>query len=247
MPRPLVTIALISALAALPAYAQRGGAAGHGGFAARAGGFSSHSAPAFRGTAAFSGRPAFMAAPHFGGFNTAVGVHPSAVLSNRRYGVFREDRYRRPYSRSYSLGTPYPLAGWIGSVYPGYFDPGFYDDAAAPDQPPATYSDNADGVAPPLPQADFGDQTEAQPAPVFRPAYVRPQPEPETAPETAVTLIFKDGRPSEQIHNYMLTRTTLYVQEQHLRRIPVDQIDLEATSKVNLDAGVDFSLPNVAR
>jgi len=45
----------------------------------------------------------------------------------------------------------------------------------------------------------------------------------------------------------MLTRTTLYVQEQHLRRIPVDQLDLEATVKANADAGVDFSLPGTAQ
>ena len=58
-----------------------------------------------------------------------------------------------------------------------------------------------------------------------------------------MTLIFKDGRPTLQIHNYMLTRTTLYVQDQHLREIPVDQLDLVAMAKVNQDAGVDFQLP----
>ena len=44
----------------------------------------------------------------------------------------------------------------------------------------------------------------------------------------AVTLVFKDGRPSEQIHNYLLTRTTLYVQDQHRRDIALDQLDLSA-------------------
>ncbi len=61
--------------------------------------------------------------------------------------------------------------------------------------------------------------------------------------EDAVTLVFRDGRPSEQIHNYALTRTTLYVLDEHRRDISVDELDLDATAKVNRDAGVDFQLP----
>ncbi len=57
-------------------------------------------------------------------------------------------------------------------------------------------------------------------------------------------LVFKDGRPSLEIHNYALTRTTLYVLDQHHRDIPVDDIDLAATQKANRDAGVDFRIPS---
>jgi hypothetical protein len=65
------------------------------------------------------------------------------------------------------------------------------------------------------------------------------------APEEAVTLVFKDGRPAEQVHNYLLTRTTLYVQDQNRRSIPVDQLDLAATEKTNRDAGIDFAVPKL--
>jgi hypothetical protein len=74
---------------------------------------------------------------------------------------------------------------------------------------------------------------------------VQPQPPPE--PEDAVTLVFKDGRPNEQIRNYMLTRTTLYVQDAQRRVIPVADLDLAATQKVNKEAGVDFQLPGSGR
>ncbi len=57
-------------------------------------------------------------------------------------------------------------------------------------------------------------------------------------------MVFKDGRAPEKIQNYMLTRTTLYVQGAHLRQIAVADLDLAATQKVNRDAGVDFELPN---
>lgn len=158
----------------------------------------------------------------------------------QRYGNVRDGRQRRSYDQGYTGGLPY-AAGWIGPGYLNSFDSGFGDDSpAAAAEPPPDYSDGVQNAAPPPPI----QQAEAEPAPIYRSPYVRPQPEPDPVVDTAVTLIFKDGRPSEQIHNYMLTRTTLYVQDQRLRRIPIDQIDLAATAKANLDAGVDFRLPN---
>ena len=65
--------------------------------------------------------------------------------------------------------------------------------------------------------------------------------------EEAITLIFKDGRPPEQIHNYLLTRTTLFVGDQHQRAIPISQLDGDATERVNRDAGVDFQLPGTLK
>lgn len=59
----------------------------------------------------------------------------------------------------------------------------------------------------------------------------------------AVTLVFKDGRAPETIHNYALTRTTLYVTDAKPQEIPVADLDLAATEKANRDAGVKFSLP----
>jgi hypothetical protein len=61
--------------------------------------------------------------------------------------------------------------------------------------------------------------------------------------EDAVTLVFKDGRPAEHIHNYAMTRTTLYVQDQHHREIAIADLDLAATVKANREAGVSFAVP----
>jgi hypothetical protein len=71
----------------------------------------------------------------------------------------------------------------------------------------------------------------------------RPLSRPGSPTQEAVTLIFKDGRPPQQIHNYLLTRSALYVTEPDRRIIPTSQLDLVATVKVNRDAGVDFRLP----
>ncbi len=94
--------------------------------------------------------------------------------------------------------------------------------------------------------------TYAGPAPLYQQGYPQPGAAPYAgaplapqapAQEEAVTLIYKDGRPSEQIRNYALTRTALYIPGPHVREIPLSQLDLAATEQVNRDAGVDFRLP----
>lgn len=116
-----------------------------------------------------------------------------------------------------------PAGNYADSQYPEY-TPGPYDEAP-PDQPEP-------------------EQPSYTPWPYSRPAPSASQPAPPApAAEAPVTLVFKDGRPNEQIHNYMLTAKTLSILDQHRRDIPVDQLDLVATARVNRDAGVDFSLP----
>jgi hypothetical protein len=130
----------------------------------------------------------------------------------------------------------------VGWIAPGYLDSGYlgypntaYDDSVAP----PNYAAGYDNLPP--------DQVQPAPAPTY-PPYAQPlAASPALADEDAVTLIFKDGRPPEQIRNYAMTRTTLYVRDQHHRDIPLDQLDFEATQKVNHDAGVDFQLPELSK
>jgi hypothetical protein len=114
---------------------------------------------------------------------------------------------------------------------------GTYDDSA--NVSPAAMNYPAEG--------DYAQQVpQGEPAPNdYAPPAYAPPPAPEA--ESTVTVVFKDGRPVEQIHNYMLTRTTLYVRDEPHRDIPVDQLDLAATQKMNHGADVDFQLPTVAR
>jgi hypothetical protein len=160
-----------------------------------------------------------------------------------RRGYAGDFRYRRPYAGGRNLLYPYSV-GWIGPDYFGY--PGYWpDDSSIADSP----APPPDYPSPQYPSEDLQPGAPEPPMPVaYRPEYQRPQTQsPEPAEEDALTLIFKDGRPSEQIRNYMLTRTTLYVQGHHLRAIAVSDLDLEAMAKVNREAGVDFQLPAAAR
>jgi hypothetical protein len=110
------------------------------------------------------------------------------------------------------------------------------------------YEDN--GPPPP----NQGPQQALPPWPSSDPSHANASPPPqvqapEPLPQEAVTLVFKDGRPPEQIHNYLLTGTTLYVQDQaqHHRDIPLSQLDLVATVRVNHDSGIDFRLPDTPK
>jgi hypothetical protein len=130
--------------------------------------------------------------------------------------------------------------GWLAPGYLNYGYPGY----------PDTTTDN-EPIAPPDYAAGYDNQQPNQTQPAFAPpypSYTQPLHPPQPlADEDPVTLIFKDGRPPEQIRNYAMTRTTLYVRDQHHRDIPIDQLDLTATQKVNRDAGIDFELPRLAR
>jgi hypothetical protein len=154
---------------------------------------------------------------------------------NGRLGSEGRDHHRRAYISPYGTWNPYGFVPWLGGYDPYLFGS---DDSGDPGSAQA-----AQGGAEP----DYGEQPPDQPMPDTRIPYqpsaeaLRPVP----ASEEAVTLVFKDGRPPEQIHNYLLTRTTLYVQDQQSRSIPVDQIDIAATEKTNRDSGVDFQIPTL--
>jgi hypothetical protein len=227
----LSAFALLVASLTLPLCAQR--SASHGGF-------SGHSAASFRGGFSASTPRSFMGAPRYIGSRPPSMVPasprngPAHYLARPAYSAVSP--YRRPYYRPYRARVPFvaPLwPGWIGPGFLGYPDTTGYGDLAAP--------------------PDYADPNESQPPDVGQPATSNLYPEsvepsrPSSALESeqAVTLVFKDGRPPEQIHNYVLTRTTIYVRDQHHRDIPLDQLDLAATQRLNHDAGVDFQLPEV--
>jgi hypothetical protein len=170
-----------------------------------------------------------------------------------RPGGFRRDDHRRayisPWWPTYSYGYP-----WIWPGYPTVLD---YDDYDSNYGPVADYGDYGNqgydnqgygeqGYGP-----DYGPMQQPPSWPSYGPyapypgaAGVAPSAAPST--EEAVTLIFKDGRSPETIHNYVLTPTILYAGDiAHRQVIPISELDVTATEKANADAGVDFHLPQL--
>ncbi len=127
-----------------------------------------------------------------------------------------------------------------GNAYADSYAPAYTGLFAAPPGSRSGYERSSEPAQEPAQPAP--PPYEAAPVQATHPAPAKPPaPLPE---EEAVTIVFKDGRPPEQIRNYALTRTALYITGARVRTIPVDQIDLAATEMINEKAGVEFHLPS---
>jgi hypothetical protein len=76
-------------------------------------------------------------------------------------------------------------------------------------------------------------------------ARLTPPPHRPSAEENVSTtiLVFRDGHRSE-VRNYAIVGQTLWVfTEQRARKIPISDLDVEATKKVNSDRGVEIPFP----
>ena len=81
-------------------------------------------------------------------------------------------------------------------------------------------------------------------APRFRPLYHGPSTFAPVQSQPATTLIFRDGRPPQLVHNYALTASTLYALDNDSRQeIPLSMLNVPATVDANRAAGVEFALP----
>lgn len=164
-----------------------------------------------------------------------TGSHAPVSDSHR----YRHDYYRRPYVPYFYANATYLVPGLLNSYwdYPYGFNGG--------DDPYSANQSNSNVQ----PQPDAGYEQER--APQYDAEEIPPPPPGPVEPlaQPAVTLVFKDGH-SRQVHNYAMTQTTLYILDDSAsgRRpeIPLSSIDLPATEKANLSAGVDFSTPATA-
>jgi hypothetical protein len=80
-----------------------------------------------------------------------------------------------------------------------------------------------------------------------RDAYARRQPvreEEHSAPSPATVLVFRDQR-RQEVTNYAISGGTLWVLSDHIaaKKIPLNELDLAATTKANDERGVEFQVP----
>ena len=95
-------------------------------------------------------------------------------------------------------------------------------------------------------QGQENDQPRGYNGPYSRPNYAprRSAPESEEAENLPATvLVFRDQH-RQEVHNYAIVGQTLWsFSAQHTEKIPLSELDLTATTKVNLDRGVTFRVP----
>ncbi|HEU5453021.1 MAG TPA: hypothetical protein VFU76_13595 [Terriglobales bacterium] len=140
--------------------------------------------------------------------------------------------HRRP--RGWAAPAYYPYA----YTYPIY-DTTDYTEPAEPVAPPETLQ--------PVQPVQIQIQVEDKRAPLPEPAAEAPAPK--QAPEPVqlgppTILVFRDGH-QQEVQNYAIVGKTLYDLGTFVaHKIPLADLDLPQTIKVNEDRGVDFTLPN---
>jgi hypothetical protein len=212
----IATFSLI--LLSLPVWAQRRGGGGGAHFASGGG----HASASFHSPSASyrSGRVAR------GSSVIVRGGNPSY-----RRRVFYGSRFYYPYGA-------YPYYGW-------YYDPLYSQgDYQSDDQTADSYADSY-GPAPNPDDSGVRRDLESLNGKIDRlQADVQARNRPKAGDtEPATALVFRDQH-VEEVHNYAIAGGTLWVlNEQAAKKIPLDQLDIAATTKANEDRGVDFQVP----
>jgi hypothetical protein len=203
------------ALVASPAWAQhRGGGSSGGHFA------SSSSA----GHSSVGHSPA---AFHSSGFSRSSGVRIRTGNPSFRRRIFVGSRFYYPY------GSYYPYYGW-------YSDPlGYQND----DQSSDLYAD-ANNPGPSSDDSGLRSDVQELNGKIDRlQADVEARNRPKAEEEPATALVFRDQH-VEEVHNYAISGGMVWVlADQSTKKIPLAQLDLPATVKMNDDRGVDFQMP----
>jgi hypothetical protein len=221
-------------MSALPVWGQRHGASSGGAHFSSGSGFAGHSF----GGHSLAGHSLAVRPPGTlsgSGFSHGPGVHGrSGNFQHNRYGI----RGRRGY---YPL---YPYAGYYPYGYYGWDNDGFYSDNGTGDQDSyaayqgPSYSDG--------PAEDSGLHRDVQSlsGKIDRlQADVEARNQPKASEEPKTALVFRDQH-VEEVRNYAISGGMVWVfREQAAKKIPLAQLDIPATVKMNDDRGVDFQVP----
>jgi hypothetical protein len=76
-----------------------------------------------------------------------------------------------------------------------------------------------------------------------RSGQTQPQAATKSEPARATVLVFRDKH-TQEVQNYAIVGQTLWIfNEQQARKMPLSQLDLDATAKSNEERGVEFRVP----
>ncbi len=189
---------------------------------------------------------------HGAGLGTAAGAARTSIgIGTRPPGFFPHHPHYpgRYFGGNYGGYWPVYYGGYIPFDYGYDYDPGYMGYAPGTFQsapyaypypqgyaPPANYYASA-----PPPPASYPPPPE-QSAPVAqapnRPASSK---EAEPSPEPTV-LVFRDGH-KQEVENYAIMGSTLFVLSGRRARIPIAELDVPETIRQNESRGLEFSIP----
>ena len=182
--------------------------------------------------------PSFSGSPHFRAqhFGSNFGGRRSPFYSpSRRFG------------RSYRPRFFYGVSPWLSYGYPGYYGYPYYDsydNASEESYPSYNYSGSDDNQSGQM-QQDKIDRLEDEVAQLREQRNSsRPPSQAKTDVRASTMLVFRDQH-TQDVQNYAIVGETLWIFDaQKATKIPVDNLDIPATTKANDDRGIDFRMPD---
>ena len=231
--RRALTIAAFVILGALvSASAQRGGMRASGGGRGVAVGHAS-------GGHAFGGMHA--------GLRTGMGARTSPSPSFRGNGFGRARFRTRGFHRCFGCRRGFGFPWFAGYGYAGYYDPYWWWDSSSSyhydedQERELALANEMNSVNVEEQRLREQEDRERDQDLYARRAQAREEERADVVPATA--LVYRDQH-VEEVRNYAIAGGTLWVlNEQTAKKIPLAQLDLPATVKMNDDRGVDFQVP----
>jgi hypothetical protein len=145
------------------------------------------------------------------------------------------------FCRQFFARNRFLFAQPVSFPYPVYASSYYQGD----EQTPSTVGDRESGVAEEVERlTDEVEQIREDQLSREQSRQAALQPRPSVEDKTATTiLVFRDGRQSE-IQNYAIVGQTVWVfTEQRARKVPISDLNVEASTRVNAGRGVEFRLP----
>jgi hypothetical protein len=215
------------------------------------------SASAQRGGMRASGGGHGVAAGHFSGGHSFGGGHTGGVRfggggfhgGGFRGGHFRGRGFNHCFGSGCGFGFGFGYPGW-GTWGWGYYDPflsgessSYNNDAEREQEIQAANQMNALNIQ----EQNLREREDWLREREEQDAYARRQPareEEHSAPSAATVLVFRDQH-RQEVNNYAISGGTLWVLSDHIaaKKIPLNELDLAATTKTNDERGVEFQVP----
>ena len=243
MRRPLTIAAfgfLVVLVAFVSASAQRGGMRGSGGGRGFSGGHPSGGGHGFGMGRSLGGTSGGRS---FGGMHAGFGTRPSFRGEGFGGGRFRSRGFHHCFGCRRGFVYPYARYG-----YAGYYDPYWWWDSSSlydyDEERELALANEMNAVSVEEQRLRGQEDRERE---RDQDSYARrspPREEERAAVVPTTALVFRDQH-VEEVRNYAIAAGTLWVLNDHQagKKIPLAQLDLAATVKMNDDRGVDFQVP----
>jgi hypothetical protein len=178
------------------------------------------------------------------GMHTGIGARPSFRGDGFGRGRFHSRGFHHCFGCRRSFGYPW----YAGYGYAGYYDPYWWWDSSSSydydEERELALANEMNAVSVEEQRLREQDDRERERDQDLYARRSQAREDDRAAVDPATALVFRDQH-VEEVRNYAIAGGTLWVLNDHQagKKIPLAQLDLEATARMNDDRGVDFQVP----